>query len=247
MRGWLTGSLGACLQRRSLRRQGRLARFGPRECSCDESQASPTNRPPSGISPNTGQIICMRRRVQRWNQDGLLEHLMEPVARQARRSRAHSWATCSAPRPLVSSASGAILSPPRCAPRRLRDTPRMCCAPPACSAATQPSPAARTRSLPDCLQKPAHRSPPSTRKQQSRSPAQSSRPVTRRKHPLGGSTASTESWKRAVSRVAFWSLRLYQAINPTKCGCGYKDRTTTASLSISWSRLLGKPVDGLRR
>ena len=37
------------------------------------------------------------------------------------------------------------------------------------------------------------------------------------------------------------------AERPLGCGAGYKDRTTTASLSISWSRALGKPVGGLPR
>jgi hypothetical protein len=59
-------------------------------------------------------------------------------------------------------------------------------------------------------------------------------------HPVGH-----RAWPSSSEKVQF---RLYKAINATKCGCGYKDRTMmAASLSISWSRSLGKPVDGLRR
>jgi hypothetical protein len=37
------------------------------------------------------------------------------------------------------------------------------------------------------------------------------------------------------------------AERPLGCGAGYEDGTTMGSLSISWSRSLGKPVGGLRR
>src|ERR1035437_6484064 len=58
-------------------------------------------------------------------------------------------------------------------------------------------------------------------------------------------------WKRAVSSKrtlgVYSSCRLCKAINATKCGCGYKDGTATASSSISWSRSPGRPVGGLPR